>query len=109
MRLQLALIAVIGIISEATSRITFGGCATGVKGLSFSEYSAKAVTEKTAAGVAPNPDTYTKRPWVHTIMAMDRGFFEAVESFKAFGFKPYFDYRCDRLNKVEPWKSIASR
>lgn len=42
-------------------------------------------------------------------MAMDRGFFEAIESFKAFGFKPYFDYRCDRLHKVEPWKSIASR
>jgi hypothetical protein len=42
-------------------------------------------------------------------MAMDEGFFDLIEALQAWGFKPYFDFRCDRLAKVAPLKAIADR
>ena len=98
MKLGLIILVVAGCIDSTLSKFGFGACRTDFSGITFDQYSTQLTTIQT-----------TKKPYAHNIMAMDEGFFDLIEALQAWGFKPYFDFRCDRLAKVAPWKAIADR
>ncbi len=97
MKLGIIILVVAGCINSALCKFGFGACRTD-SGLTFDQYSAALTTIQT-----------TRKPYAHNIMAMDEGFFDLLEALQAWGFKPYFDFRCDRLAKVAPWKAISDR
>jgi len=75
---------------SVAGKISFGTCSQDIETLKYDDYD-------------------PTNPYSHNIMALDKGFVTLIETAEAFGFKMPFDYRCDELGAITPFKEISER
>lgn len=45
----------------------------------------------------------------HKIAGLDEGLINLLESLEGLGFKPPYDWKCDDMASISPWKDIAAQ
>jgi len=75
---------------SVAGKISFGTCSQDIETLKFDDY-------------------LPSNPYTHNIMALDRDFISLIEAAEAFGFTMPFDFRCDELGAITPFKEISER
>jgi hypothetical protein len=78
-------------LSTVYSKISFGRCRQDVPRQSFLDY------EIAMEGFDPLN---------HRVIAMDKGFMDTIDFIEQIGFQMPFDYVCDDLNTVQPFKKL---
>jgi len=80
----------VAFLGSVSAKFDFGKCYRDVEQESYDDY-----------GITQAYD--------HFINYMDRGFFDLIDTIEGFGFKMPFDFRCESLAEVSPFKEISER
>lgn len=88
-------IALVSILATVSAKFSFGACDyANLIQMSWDDYSGL-------------DDIAEDWGYLHQINGMDRGFIDFIETLYKLGFKANFDYQCEDLATISPFKEIA--
>lgn len=88
-------IALVTILSTVSAKFSLGAC----------DYAN--LYQMSADDYLDLTDIAEDHGYLHQINGIDRGFADMIESLYKLGFKAEFDYQCDDIATIEPFKGIA--